>query len=200
MEVHFPKGGLAILVGAPGSGKTALAARLVATCQVLSTEIVSSDLLRAQICDDLGNQSVAVTAATFDLLHRVVDFRLKHRKRVLVDATNVEGHTRPELLKIARQYSCPTVAIVLNTPAAVCQERNAVRVGPKKVEQAYMDMLCRLMRTVPRKLAAEHFDQVVVVSGQRETEKLVITNRDLAPKDLQTSWLESAEEHLSLVG
>ena len=45
----------------------------------------------------------------------------------MIDATNVQPEARKPLVELARQYHCLPVAIVLDLPERICQERNAGR-------------------------------------------------------------------------
>ena len=45
----------------------------------------------------------------------------------MIDATNVQPEARKPLVELARQYHCLPVAIVLDLPEKLCQERNSQR-------------------------------------------------------------------------
>jgi predicted kinase len=45
----------------------------------------------------------------------------------VIDATNVQKESRKGLIELARKYHCLPVAIVLNLPQKLCEERNQNR-------------------------------------------------------------------------
>lgn len=120
MHIIIPEFSLVILIGTSGAGKSTFARK-----HFLPTEIVSSDHCRALVSDNENDSSA--TADAFDLLHYLVAKRLKRRLMTVVDATNVQPEGRKSLIALAREYHCPTVAIVLEIPLGVCYERNAAR-------------------------------------------------------------------------
>src|ERR1700704_2794508 len=113
----FPDLSLVVLVGASGSGKSTFARK-----HFLPTEIISSDYCRALVSDDENN--LAVTNDAFEILHFIAAKRLAGGRLTVVDATNVKPEDRKPLVELARQFHCLPVAIVLNPPEGVCQERN----------------------------------------------------------------------------
>jgi protein phosphatase len=118
--LSIPEMALVVLIGASGSGKSTFAAR-----HFRPTEILSSDHYRAVVGDDPNEQGV--TKAAFDALHYIAGLRLKLGKLTVIDATNVKPQDRAHLLNIAKDHDVMPVAIVLNVPEHVCQERNAAR-------------------------------------------------------------------------
>ena len=122
--ISIPADALVVLVGIAGSGKTTFAARHFAPTQVLS-----SDAFRALIADDPAAQGA--TDDAFDLLHRLLELRLRRGRLTVVDATNVEDWARRELLDAARRHRRPAVALVLDVPMDVALERNALRASPR---------------------------------------------------------------------
>lgn len=118
--MELPDFALVALIGVSGSGKSTFARQ-----HFLSSEILSSDAFRAMVSDDENDQSA--TNDAFDALHYLAGIRLRRRKLVVVDATNVQPEARKSLLQLADQHNCLAVAIVLDVPERVCYERNAVR-------------------------------------------------------------------------
>jgi protein phosphatase len=61
------------------------------------------------------------------VLHFVAGRRLAQPRFTVVDATNVQRDARKPLVELARQHDLFPVAIVLDPPEALCQERNHSR-------------------------------------------------------------------------
>jgi protein phosphatase len=122
--ILLPADALVLLIGIAASGKSTFAAR-----HFRPTEVLSSDAFRALIADDATAQGA--TDDAFDLLHRLLEMRLRRGRLTVVDATNVEDWARAELLGVARRHRRTPVAIVLDVPLEVALERNALRAAPR---------------------------------------------------------------------
>jgi protein phosphatase len=120
INIEIPKLSLVVLVGVSGSGKSTFAAR-----HFKPTEILSSDQCRALVSDDQNNQQV--TTQAFEILHFIAAKRLEAGKLTVVDATNVQYEARKPLVELARRYHAIPVAIVLDLPERICQDRNVAR-------------------------------------------------------------------------
>lgn len=120
MRIELGDPCLVVLIGASGSGKSTFAAR-----HFLPTETVSSDFCRALVADDANDQSS--TKDAFAVLHEIAARRLARGRLTVIDATNVQKEARAALVKIAREHDLFATAIVLDTPEADCQARNATR-------------------------------------------------------------------------
>ena len=77
------------------------------------------------ISDDEDNQ--AITAEAFELVRYWAAKRLALGKLTVIDATNVQPHARRPLVQLARDHDVLPVAIVIDTPVGVCQQRNTER-------------------------------------------------------------------------
>ncbi|MDH3739435.1 MAG: AAA family ATPase, partial [Alphaproteobacteria bacterium] len=119
-KISLPEFCLVLLVGPSGSGKSTFAHK-----HFLATEIVSSDACRGVVADD--ENDLGATADAFDLLHFIVEKRLKARRLTVVDATNVRSEDRASLVKLAKNYHALTAAFVFLLPEEVCHARNADR-------------------------------------------------------------------------
>src|SRR5438034_3859135 len=137
VKLSIPKLSLVVLVGPSGSGKSTFARK-----HFLPTEVLSSDACRALVSDDENSQ--AVTNHAFEVLHFIAAKRLALGRLTVIDATNVQPEARKPLVALARQYHCLPVAIVLNMPERVCQERNRNRkerdFGPHVVRQQHSQL------------------------------------------------------------
>lgn len=161
MDLLIPERGLVLLIGAAGSGKSTFAGK-----HFKSTEIVSSDALRAAVSDDAGDQSASADA--FQLVRLIAKMRLRRGKLTVIDATNVHRKTRGDLLTIA-----PATAIVLNLPVAIClariQSRTERSVSPVVVEKQFAD----LMDSLPG-LADEGFHRVYILANTADIDSASI--------------------------
>ena len=156
--IALPADALVLLVGAAGSGKSSLAARLFEPDSVLS-----SDALRAELSGDPANQ--AVSRLAFRLLHDRAERRLAAGRLTVIDATNVTAVARRPLHRLAARHARPAVAIVLDLPAAICLERNARRPGRVVPEAAVRRQLADLRRSLDGgELGAEGFAALVIVT------------------------------------
>src|ERR1700738_2596373 len=120
MNISIPNLSLVVLIGPSGSGKSTFARK-----HFVPTEVLSSDACRGMVSDDENNQ--AVTNDAFALLHFIAAQRLALGRLTVIDATNVQPEGRKPLVELARKYHCLPVAIVLDLPERICQERNAGR-------------------------------------------------------------------------
>jgi len=120
MKIEIPEFALVLLVGASGTGKSSFAAK-----HFLPTEAVSSDRMRGWVADDETDQSA--TKDAFDVLHFLVEKRLKARRFTVIDATNVQPDARKGLIALAKKWHALAVAIVFDLPEALAVARNADR-------------------------------------------------------------------------
>jgi protein phosphatase len=132
LRLDLPDPSLVVLIGASGSGKSSFAREHFA-----ATEVISSDFCRGLVADDENDQ--AATADAFAVLRFIAGRRLAQPRFTVVDATNVQREARRPLVELAKSHDLFPVAIVLDTPEAVCQERNRQRpdrtFGPHVVRQ-----------------------------------------------------------------
>ena len=88
------------------------------------------------ICDDENDQSI--NPQTFALLHRIARLRLAQQRLTVIDATNLLYPARRPLLRMARRFRLPIIAIVFNIPLATClahnQHRLQRRVAPEVLQ------------------------------------------------------------------
>lgn len=160
--LRLPADALVILVGIAGSGKSTFASR-----HFRPTQVVSSDALRGMIADDPTAQGA--TDDAFDLLHRLLEMRLRRGRLTVVDATNVEEWARRELVARARRHRRPVVAIVLDLPFEVLHERNAVRPDGSR-PRAALTRQARWLRDSLLSLPNEGFDAVHRLGSAKEVD------------------------------
>src|SRR5262249_41256159 len=140
------------------------------------TEVLSSDYCRGLVSDDENAQ--AATPDAFEVLHFIASKRLAGAKLTVVDATNVQSESRKPLVQLARDYHCLPVAIVLNLPEKLCQERNVNRpdrdFGPHVIRQ----QIQQLRRSI-RGLEREGFRHVFILNSPEEVDGAVIERQPL---------------------
>ena len=171
MNHTIPELSLVVLIGASGAGKSTFA-----RVHFAPTEVLSSDACRALVSDDENDQTA--TNDAFDVLHFIAAKRLAAGKLTVVDATNVQPEARKPLIALARQYHVLPVAVVLDLPEKVCQERNAGRpdraFGPHVV-RTHVQQLRRSLRGVQR----EGFRTVIVLSSPEAVAAATIERQPL---------------------
>jgi protein phosphatase len=169
--IQLPDPSLVLLVGAAGSGKSNLAARLFDP-----DEVLSSDAFRARISGDAADQRV--TRAAFEQLHRELAIRLLAGHLTVLDATNLQRSARRAGIDRARAANVPVTALVLDLPAAVVLARNAARVE-RVVDPAVVQRHLAAVRAAvdDGQLATEGLDAVVVLGTPEAVDSLRIERR-----------------------
>jgi protein phosphatase len=179
MHITIPNLSLVVLIGPSGSGKSTFARK-----HFLPTEVLSSDACRGMVSDDENNQ--AVTNEAFALLHFIAAQRLALGRLTVIDATNVQPEARKPLAELARKYHCLPVAIVLNLPERLCQDRNRSRderdFGPHVVRLQHSQL-----RRSLRGLGREGFRHVFVLKSPEEVEAATVERVPL--------WNDKRQEH-----
>ncbi|GAB4056301.1 polynucleotide kinase-phosphatase [Catellatospora paridis] len=160
--VALPELALVVLVGISGSGKSTFARE-----HFLPTQVLSSDAFRGLLADDENDQ--AATKDAFEVLHLVAGKRLAAGRLTVVDATNVQSHARAALVEVAKAHDVLPVAVVIDTPEAVCWERTQARpdrvFGREVLRRQHRDLRHSL-----NKLAREGFRKVYVVKDPADVE------------------------------
>ena len=168
--ISLPADALVLLIGIAASGKSTFAAR-----HFRDTEILSSDRLRAVITDDPHAQGA--TDEAFDLLHRILELRLRRGRLTVVDATNVEAWARAELLGAGRRHRRPAVAIVLDLPIEEALRRNLERPSPRPPAGALRRQARWLADSLPE-LAREGFSAVHRLTSVEEIDRAEVVRDD----------------------
>ena len=179
MNIKVPKLSLVVLIGPSGSGKSTFARK-----HFKATEILSSDACRAMVSDDENDQ--AVTRDAFEVLRFVAGKRLALGRLTVIDATNVQPEARKPLVELARQYHCLPVAVVLDMPERVCQERNRDRPDRDFGPHVVRNQSSQLRRSL-RGLRKEGFRHVFVMENPEEVEAATVERVPL--------WNDRTGEH-----
>lgn len=166
MTLKIPELALVLLVGPSGSGKSTFG-----RTHFGPGEVVSSDLCREMVSND--ESSLDATSDAFELLHFIVRKRLQRGLLTVVDATNVQAASRASLVKIAREFYTPAVAIVLGTSAEVCAARNAQRPNRQFGSHVIRNQIRDLRRDL-RNLKREGFMHVYTLETLEDVEASTI--------------------------
>ncbi|HEX6426480.1 MAG TPA: AAA family ATPase, partial [Niastella sp.] len=159
-NIHIPELSLVVLIGASSSGKSTFARKFFKP-----TEIVSSDQCRALVSDN--ENSLEASTDAFDLARFITAKRLKSGLLTVIDATNVQEGARKDWVRIAREYHVLPVAIVINMPEKVCNQRNEVRPDRDLGSHVIPQQISQLRRSL-RHLKLEGFRNIVELRTQEE--------------------------------
>ena len=168
-HISIPELSLVLLIGPSGAGKSTFARQFFKP-----TEIISSDVCRGLISDDENNQTVSADA--FELVRFIAAKRLKLGLLTVIDATNVQPESRREWVRLAREYHVLPVAIILNMPEHVCQERNTQRSDRNFGTHVIPQQISQLKRGL-RDLREEGFRQIFEMRSPEEVAMLETITR-----------------------
>jgi protein phosphatase len=179
MNIRIPKLSLVVLVGPSGSGKSTFARKLFRP-----TEVLSSDACRGMVSDDENDQTV--TKDAFELIRFIAGKRLALGRLTVIDATNVQPEARKPLVELARGYHVLPVAIVLDLPERICQDRNMGRDDRDFGPHVIRNQKSQLRRSL-RGLQREGFRHVYVFETPEEVEAALVERVPL--------WNDKRDEH-----
>lgn len=185
-RIEIPELCLVALIGGTSSGKSTFAKK-----HFLPTEVLSSDFFRGMVCDDENNQNVSAEA--FDLLYYTAEKRLNLMKMTVIDATNIQHSARKQVVDLARNQNIHAVAIVLNTPEEVMQERNKNR-SDRNISAGIVSRHCREVKRSIRGLKREGFRFVYVINAPEQLENVEIVRTKM--------WNDKKDMHepLDIIG
>lgn len=176
--LKIPDLSLVALLGTSSSGKSTFAKK-----HFKPTEVLSSDFCRGLVSDDENDQNVSKEA--FEILHFIAGKRLANHKLAVVDATNLHPEARKQLINLAKEYHCIPVAIVLDLPEKICQERNSLR-KDRQLGAHVIPQQIQLLRRSIRHLKTEGFTHVYRLDSQEAIDEAVI--------ERQRMWTDLKDE------
>ena len=171
MNITIPELSLVALIGPSGCGKSSFA-----RAHFKPTEVLSSDFCRGLVSDDENDQSA--TKEAFEVLHYIVRKRLAAGRLTVIDATNVQMEARKPLVEIAREFHVLPVAIVLNMPEKLCQERNQNRLDRQFGPHVVRNQSQQLRRSI-RGLEREGFRHAFILSSPDDVASVSIRRQKL---------------------
>jgi F420-dependent oxidoreductase-like protein len=151
MELRLPAPSLVVLVGPSGSGKTTWAHE-----HFRSEDIVSSDRLRALV--GTGEDDQRAGSAAFEILERVVAERIGRRLTTVIDTLGFDSQRRGGWVRVAHDAGVPVHAIVFETTAEECEQRNGRRAKP--IPKTVLRKQITRLRSVISELDGEGFDGI----------------------------------------
>jgi protein phosphatase len=169
MQIEIPDLCLILLIGASSAGKSTFAKQ-----HFIPSEIVSSDACRRMVADDENDQSASADA--FRLVHHIVSMRLRRGRLTVVDATNLWADDRKALLRIARENYVPSIAIAIDVPEEVAQQRGQERPDrdvPPEVIQRHVSQF----NQARSRLKTEGFYKVFVLDAPEEVARAEVVRR-----------------------
>ena len=134
------------------------------------------------ICDDPANQNV--TPLAFDLMHSIIEMRLRLGRLTIADATNLKREDRRPLVRLARRAGFNSAALVFNLPLEVCLARNRrrPRVVPDDAIALQHELLLETLPTISR----EGIGTVWVLDeAQRAYDRNCVLNKAARSRTLQ---------------
>src|SRR6185312_2346457 len=171
MKITIPELALVVLIGPSGCGKSSFGRK-----HFKPTEVLSSDFCRGLVSDDENSQPA--TKDAFEVLHFIARKRLAAAKLTVVDATNVQPEARKPLVALARDFHVLPVAIVLNLPERICQDRNKTRPDRDFGPHVIRNQAQQLRRSI-RGLEREGFRHLFVLDSPDAIESVTIERQPL---------------------
>jgi predicted kinase len=147
---------LVVLVGPPGSGKSTWARRNRGGVVHVSQD----DLIDAITPGGFNHVYRPIYRHAEDAVARAA---LRTGQTVIVDRTNRTRAHRERWVQLAREESCPALAVVMSTPIELCRQRNAQREGPRRVSDERIERMFAAFEPVSpdEGFLAVHFDSGV---------------------------------------
>jgi alkanesulfonate monooxygenase SsuD/methylene tetrahydromethanopterin reductase-like flavin-dependent oxidoreductase (luciferase family)/predicted kinase len=148
----IPDPAMVVLIGPSGAGKSTWAAE-----RYLAREIVSSDQLRGVAGS--GAHDLDASDDAFSLLDQIAAARTKRHLTTIIDTLGLDAARRQAYLELARRSGLPAVAVIFDSGAAVCRQRNRARDRP--VPAAVLDQQLQRMPATIAQVEAEGWDAVL---------------------------------------
>lgn len=153
-----------LLVGLPGSGKSSFASALLWHCP--QRQLIATDAIRAHLFGDEAIQGhwLKVWREVGRQFQQTAEhIVVGQASEAIYDATNAVRRDRRRVIALARAYGFTNIiAVWLNTPLAVCLERNRQR--SRYVPEAIILQMHRRLMGAPPALG-DGCDRLIEIKG-----------------------------------
>lgn len=172
-KIYYPKGGLVVLSGLPGSGKTTVTQMSgITSQQLVSMDAIRKDMVgeHAEFHDGKWRHDLS---GDFDVEAGIVaDLKVKARMRegltTVVDSTNLTDSNRGDWIKHAMAFNRPFKVIIFDVSEELAATRNATR--DRKVPHVVMSTMFEVFQrtsTHPHEvITAEMLEEGVILEEE----------------------------------
>ncbi|WP_243840723.1 ATP-binding protein [Paenisporosarcina antarctica] len=196
MQIILPHAGIVLVIGPSNSGKSTLLKNMIKKKNILSSEIISSDVFRVlvsdiefiNLCDrpkdeedNLRDEYNSISKEAFDVMDSAIEARCRLNKLTFVDATHLHCDGRKRYISLARKNNILIVSIVLEIPEEELLIRDRQRQNPRgerRIKEQY-----QIFKREKRLIIKEEYDSIHLVKETKNLEFIRLTNPII--KDIQ---------------
>ncbi len=196
LQLILPHAGIVLVIGPSNSGKSTLLKNMVEKKNILSSEIISSDVFRVlvsdiefiNLCDrqkdeedNLTDEYNSISKEAFDVMDSAIEARCRLNKLTFVDATHLHCDGRKRYISLARKNNVQIVSIVLEIPEEKLLIRDRQRKNPRgerRIKEQY-----QIFKREKSLIIKEEYDSIHLVKETKNLEFIRLTNPII--KDIQ---------------
>lgn len=196
MQIILPHAGIVLVIGPSNSGKSTLLKNMIEKKNILSSEIISSDVFRVlvsdiefiNLCDrpkdeedNLTDEYNSISKEAFDVMDSVIEARCRLNKLTFVDATHLHCDDRKRYISLARKNNVLIASIVLEIPQEELLIRDRQRDHPRgerRIKEQY-----QVFKREKTLIIKEEYDSIHLVKETKNLEFIRLKNPVL--KDIQ---------------
>lgn len=174
LKLEIPEFALVILIGPPGSGKSALAQQFFKPAEIIS-EASCRKLLEADEEPDDPYDPVdpGLLNDTYELMRAMAAARLKRRLLTVLDGRHAHPRWRQPLMRLAREYFVSPIGIALDLPFEWCAAQTS-SLRPHELAEAYSSY-----RHYAKQLPKEGFQPLYLLKTPQQLQELEIIRTPL---------------------